>query len=500
MTEQATHSAQGLLTRPPLTMERTTVIILFALLFALAARIQVDSDMWWHLRVGQYIVETGSVPTVDYFSYTRLGAPRIPAEWLTQAAMYGIWTALGDFGMVLFTAALATLGMFIIFQTFEGSTYLRAFVAVLTAATAAVFWSARPQMLSFVMTALVVYILYLYKRRDTDRLWLLPAVLLLWPQLHGGWVLGLVVLGGTVVGEALNNLLRSGSAHVLPWPRIIRLAAFSAVSAAVVVINPVGLDLLLLPLQTFTMGALRAFIQEWLPPNFAMPEVWPFLLLLVLTALALLADWRRLDWTEVLLFGAASYLALTVSRNISFFALIAAPILTHHLADLMQRRGWVLRTVTRPTRRMQRINTAIVVVIVLGCVAKVLLVMEPITLREARLAALPVEAVAYLAAEQPPGPMFNSYNWGGYLMFFAQDYLVYIDGRTDLYTDRVFEFARIWAAGEGWQDALDGVNLVIVEAQSGLGRALRETPGWRLAHEDALAVVYVRENTDDGDA
>jgi hypothetical protein len=112
-----------------------------------------------------------------------------------------------------------------------------------------------------------------------------------------------------------------------------------------------------------------------------------------------------------------------------------------------------------------------------------------------------VKAVAYLESARPPGPIFNSYNWGGYLIWTARDYLVYVDGRTDLYDDAFLrEYLSIHLAGDDWEAGLDqaGVNTVIVETLSPLARALADTDGWSLAYEDDLAVIYVRETPLDG--
>jgi hypothetical protein len=148
---------------------------------------------------------------------------------------------------------------------------------------------------------------------------------------------------------------------------------------------------------------------------------------------------------------------------------------------------------------MAQLNTALVAVMLIGSLAKVLLVLDAETVAEAQAAFLPVEATAYVKANALTGPMFNSYNWGGYLIFNLPDEPVFVDGRTDLYGDAFLQtYLNTAVGGEGWRDTLDeyDIQLVFVEAQSGLARQLRGEPGWMLAHEDNLAVVFAREVAD----
>jgi hypothetical protein len=477
-----------------LTIERTMTLILFMLLFALATRIPLDTDTWWHLRAGEYMVGNRTIIGGDPFSYTREGIVRVQADWLSQVVLYGLWSVAGVWGLALFTSVLATGGMWLLYRASEGSSYLRAFVMILGAAAAAVFWSARPQMFTFFLSTVIVYLLTLYKRRGIDRLWWVVPIMWLWAQLHGGYFIGLLLLFGTLGGEILNYLLRSQSSHVIPVSRLPKLGLVSVLSVLGFVIHPAGTRILMLPFETFTMGALRAYIQEWNAPDLTQPFVWPFLLLAILTFVLLIIQWRKIDWTEAALLVGSGYLAVTSARNIAFFAVVATPILTVHLDALMKERGWRLETVKRPTARMVRMNQILLAVVALGMLAKIVLALDPTLVENAERDIFPVDAVAYLNDAQPEGQMFNSYNWGGYLMVNAPQYQVYIDGRTDLYGDLVAEYVEILTTEDGWQDKLTSrdVNLVVIETSSPLAEALRAEQGWQQTYTDDLASVFVR--------
>src|SRR5215468_9794489 len=137
------------LSLPILTTRRLAVAVLFVLLFAVAVRIPVDTDTWWHLRSGEYILQKG-IPTTDPFSLTRLNQPWIDHSWGSQIIMYAVYKLFGgsgqpgdggNVGLAFYTAALATIGMVFVYLMCEGEVYARMFVIVLSAATAAVFWS-----------------------------------------------------------------------------------------------------------------------------------------------------------------------------------------------------------------------------------------------------------------------------------------------------------------------------------------------------------------------
>jgi len=105
-------------------------------------------------------------------------------------------------------------------------------------------------------------------------------------------------------------------------------------------------------------------------------------------------------------------MALLAGRNIAVFAVVATPMITWHLESALTARGWVLRTVRAASPMMARLNALLIVVVFVGALAKALVVLLPVTVAEAQAEFLPVGAAQYLNAEQPPGPIFNSYNWG----------------------------------------------------------------------------------------
>ena len=262
-----------------LTIQRVMFFTIFALLFSMAVRIPVDTDTWWHIRSGEYTLNEGFI-FEDPFSHTKLGEEWINHSWGSQIILYGVWEIAQNIGLSLYTAILATAGMAMLYQICRGNVYLRGFVLVIGAATAAVFWSARPQMISFFLSTVVLYILYKYKYDKVDRLWFIPPIMLLWGNMHAGFSIGFIFLGGVVAGEIIGNFLSKDNNDVIGWNGIRKLIIVGLVSVVVLVINPYGFQMLLVPFETVSIGALRDFIQEWNSPNFQGRQTWPFILMI----------------------------------------------------------------------------------------------------------------------------------------------------------------------------------------------------------------------------
>ena len=473
-----------------LSTSRLMIGVLFVLLFIIAARIPVDTDTWWHVRIGQQIVATHSIPFSDSFSFTKVGAPWIDQSWLAQIVLYGVYAAFGSVGLALFTAVLATVGMAFVFATCRGSVYMRGFVAILSAATAAVFWSARPQMFSFTFSAITLYLIYRYVRQpdSTGRreLWLLVPLLALWVNLHSGFAIAFIFLGAALAGTLINRPARRPTTSVRP------LLLVTLIGIAALLINPYTVQMLAYPFQTAGIGALQQSIREWASPNFHERETWPFLLLLFGLLAAAGFSRRGWDWVDLALVVASAVLALVWQRNFAVFAVAVAPALCDHLDTILANLHIALPESAAPTGSRRGVNLSILAGLILVAAFKLSVALNPTTIAEAQRAYLPVEAATYLQTAAPAGPLFNSYNWGGYLMFAAPRYPVFIDGRTDLYGSAFFDQWQQAINGIGWQALFSqwGIRLAVIERDSVLAAALRTDPAWAETHSDPLASVF----------
>jgi hypothetical protein len=477
-----------------LTLPRLVTLLTFIALFAMAVRTPVDTDMYWHLRTGQYILQTHAIPAADPFSWTALGTPWVNVHWLSQIFLYCTYALGGLPGLALLVAALVVLAFVFVWKQMEGGPFLRAFIVVLAAATAGAVWTPRSQMATFVFTALIGYLVYLYKWKQVDRLWLIPIVFVLWVNLHGGYVSGFMLLGAVLAGEVVNHLMHFDGAEVLSWKRWRKLLIITLISGAVLIVNPYTIGALQLPLKTVNIGVLQDFIEEWAAPNFHELFQQPMLWMLLLTLVIVGWSGRRLDASDAALLVIFAYISFLARRNIGLFALICAPILSRHAAALIAKSRWGPR---RLSRGNPALNWLLLILIGVAALLKVILPVTPTMQQQAEGKILPVGAVDWIAQHQPSGRMFNSYNWGGYVLWrLWPQHPVYADGRTDVY-DNAFlrEYLSIVTGNEDAPKIFDerGIGFVIIEPESPLIRQLAQSGQWREAYRDDRAVVLTRD-------
>lgn len=479
-----------------LSTRRVFVIVLGLGLLVMATRGVHDPDVWWHLRAGQQIVASHHVPRQDIFSYTRHGQPWIAHEWLSEVTFYLIFRAAGWAGLMMAFAGVIAGTFLLLYRQCTGQPYIAGLVVALGAVATIPSWGVRPQMFSMLLAALFLALLDKARRRDPGQLrflWWMPLLMLVWVNLHGGFLLGPALMAITLAGWLLEAWL--GVANWLEVrARASRLGMVLAACLALIPLNPNGLELYRYPFQTLQAKTIVNYIVEWASPNFHSTDFKPFLGLLLLTWLVVAVSRKRLSPTQILLLLATAYGGLSAARHIPIFVLVAVPILAEGLEDLAARRDWF-----SPAEEgsLPAAKLAINLVLVLAVCALTVLRFHQVIQSQAAGEAknFPEAAIEFLIREHPPAPIFNYYDWGGY--FIARlypQYRVFIDGRTDLYGTLMDTFSDT-ARGEGnWGEALEKyrVQTVVVPPTSGLAGLLRLNAGWKKEFEDKQAVVFVR--------
>lgn len=484
-------------------MHRLVMWITFLAVFAMAARVSVDTDTWWHLRTGQWIVENRSIPQTDPFSYTRFGENWQHPGWLVQVPMYLLYQLGGPGALNLWTAGMVTLAFIFVWHTLSGGPFLRGFAIILGATVAAVYWAARPYLVTFLLTAVFLWILEDFRWRKRDRLWWLPLLMVVWVNSHGGYLAG-VLMWGVYLTHAIFQWLYAWRWHpgLVPARRqdLLRLLLVGVVMLVAVMFNPSGPEMYPYAFKTVGIGALQDYIDEWQSPDFHAMYVQPFAWLLLLTFGVVGASRKRLALTDFLLFAGFAMLGLLARRNIALFALVALPVLTRHAVPLLsavQRKIGLRQPITAPEGKLStRLNWLLLALVALAVAFKVLYVFPPEINQSAFQRGLPLGAVENLKRIEPQGRLFNSYNWGSYLLWALPEYPVFIDGRTDLYTDEVIDqWLQVIRLEPGWQQVLEDydVGLILIEQDSMLDRILEYESGWVPVYEDSLAVIYQRK-------
>jgi hypothetical protein len=483
-----------------LTLPRLVTAVLFLGIFAMAARLPFDTDSWWHLQSGRWIIENRAIPRTDPFSHTRFGQPWIDHGWLAQIGWYQVFDWFGYAGPVILLAVLVTTAFYFAWlQCRESNRWLQAFIIIIAAVASGIIWAARPQMVSFLLTSVVAYLLYHFKHGRRRIIWWLPFVILLWVNIHGGFAIGFILIVAYLFGELGNVILKTGS-PAIGWRGLRTVALVMLVSIAIIPLNPNGLQMLTYPFRTVGIEILQEFIVEWQAPDFHAFYLHPFiwLLLAALTAFGLAG--KRADFTDLTLVALFAYMSFLAVRNIPLFALVTAPVIVRYSSAAWDRWRGTADSIpdSALNLRLTTIVNWLILLIIVGLVFVRIAQSSAVAINERDQADyLPAGALAYLQETNLPGPIFNNYNWGGYIIWHLPQYPVFVDGRTDLSDDDFLrQYLSIYLGDDGWDEKLDSfsINLIVIEPDSGLARKLASQPGWEQAYADQVATIYIRQD------
>ncbi len=468
-----------------LTTKHTFLAVLFLGLFAMTARNVTDPDVWWHLKTGELIAETKTVPHSDPFSYTRSGQPWVAHEWLTELGMYQLQRVAGFESLILIFAAFLTLAFFLLCLRCGPFPYIAGVATLCAAWATAPIWGVRPQVVSLLLTSLWLLILERSERTPNLLWWTLPLTVL-WVNLHAGFALGLVLSAIFLAAELIEKRLRINP----PDQTHIRTSALVLILDLLLVpLNPNGLRMVSYPIETLRSAAMQSYIAEWASPNFHRPEYWPFLLIVLSTFITLSCSRKSLRLRHLLLLTISLFASLGSIRMIPLFVLIATPIVAQSLGNWPRPLHF-----PRNTRFRAILNSAIIFSMAIFASVRVASVIH--NQPEAETHDFPTRAVAFLQQHPPAGPIFNHYDWGGYLIWkLYPSTRVFIDGRADVYGETLLhDFADVYQFKSSCQQILQRwhIQTIIVPPQSALAAGLQSAPGWDVSYRDSQAVILTK--------
>ena len=492
-------AAQGIILEPVIELlqtRRVFVVILALGLFTMAARGVADPDVWWHLRTGQLIVQNHAVFHADPYSFTRFGQPWIDHEWLSQIVIFGIYRLGGWGGLIVASGAIVAAAFLVVFLRCPGRPYLAGVITLVGAFASAPSWGLRPQMLTLLLAVVLLLILERSYSRP-DLLWWTPGLMLLWVNLHAGYALGIALMVLFLAGDVLDAAFGFKDGPPL-FSRFRTLSVAIVVCVAIVPLNPYGAAIYSYPIETLRSRTMQHYIGEWFSPNFHQNDYLPTLVMILLTLALTGFSPRRLRPREILLLCVATYGALRSVRHIPIYALIATPLLSAMAQAWLNKHGLALQNAAKPrqmTPAKALINASLLAGFLIVTIARVhyVLVRQPQT--EAQK--FPAAAVSFIAAQQPPAPILNHYNWGGYFIWrLYPRYKVYIDGRADLYGDAFMDelASAYYLKGDSWRSVIEkwGVRTVVLPPDAALVTALAALSDWKTIYRDDQAVILTK--------
>ena len=487
---------------------------------ALAPRLLGDASVGWHIRNGERMLRTHSITRVDPFSVTMGGQTWYAWEWLYDAKIAGIHHWMGLNGVVFFTAVIIALTFALTLRLClrRGADLpVAALLLALSLGVSMIHLFARPHVLSWLFTVIWFQLLDSSESANPAasqrRLWYLPALMLLWVNVHGGFVLGFALLGLYLLSAAIRYYRsRDGEESRSLAQRSKTLGIVTVASLAASLINPYGYELHVHVYRYLTSRWLMNHIDEFLSPNFHGVAQQCFVAILLITIVALAAAHNKPSLSRVLVLLLATYSGLYAARSLPvsslLFTLIVAPLWTQALTDARENENLSLRLRAFVSRwqeftgRVRNVELAFrghvwpVAAVFLGVL---------VCAHQGRLGTtqwmhahfdpkhIPVQATDTIVERGIREPIFAPDSWGGYLIYrLYPENRIFVDDRHDFYgVDFLRDYLKAIRLTPDWDKFLNEkhVNWALLPAGSALANMLEETTQWNVVYRDGTAVL-----------
>jgi len=460
-----------------------------------------DGDLGRHITMGNYILDTGTIPTSDVFSHTMYGEKLVSHEWLSGMVFALVHRLMGFDGAVFLAALLGAFTILIIYEELvkRGNFRLVAlFVGAWVAAVSSIHWLARPHMFTFFFIALWTYWLERVYRNERMNIWTFPALMLIWANMHGAFFAGFIILGAYLAGWLVEFMQGQQTKNVGR-----QLAFIGFLSFAITFINPYGWRLWTTILGFLGNDYITSHQVDHLSPNFHEKDMWPFLLMLVF-ALFALGQEHRIKFREALLLAGWGAMSLFTLRNLPLFAVVTAPIYGDLLQSLAVKMLNWLKLASGPRENGNVLRGYVWVVAAVLFFGFVLWRGIPMDQKGTGNVYLPdkmpVQAADWLKQNPQTGNMFNQFAWGGYILYrLWPAEKVFIDGQTDFYGEALLrEYFEVTNVGVGWEAILDkyAVSWMLIPRNDELAEYLYfvDDDVWDVIYEDDTAVIFRRDD------
>ena len=499
--EQARASESGRTVRPARRLETVKWVFSFPVMlatalvvavFSFARAFVVDPDLWWHIKTGQLILATHHWPTTDPYSFTVHGQPWIAYEWGGEVLLGWVSRIGGvrglDFLLIALGAAIM-IALYVLGTLRSGKSKAGFLAAALLLPLATPSFTLRPQMLGYLFLVLTLIALELFRQGKRWAAWTLPALMLVWVNTHGTFIIGLgAIFIYWICGLVEFQKGNIGAKRWSPKERRSLLLVF-LLCLGVLPITPYGARLAAYPFNmAFSQPLNVATIGEWQP--MVVQPIWGSVFLVLVLGFFLLQMAFDFKWRleELLLFVGGMVMACLHRRFLLVFVPFAAPLLAAVAAR------WI--DIYRRDKDKYILNA----VLIAGMMAAVIYYFPGRSQLDQRVAEdFPVFAVKYLRQHPVPGPMFNSYGFGGYLI--GAGFKTFIDGRGDVFErGGVFgDFVRLDSLRPGGLDVLRryGIQSCLLKSDESLATVLLASPDWKRVYTDGTSALFVRTGSEE---
>lgn len=468
-----------------------TAALVFGALLPISSKLLADPDVLWHIKTGLTVFSEGRLPTTDSFSHTQYGAPWVAKEWLSQLLLAATFSVAGWSGVTLLAACMlaftALLLCWYLMQDLRPPVAAGITLCVMLLAAPTFF--ARPHVIA--LPLLVIWTAVLFKAVRAERpppFWLL-ALLVLWANLHAGFTLAFVIVFFAFLDIFIRHRLRDRRL-------IFRWLLFAALCPLATLMTPYGASPLLATLNVAIDNTAVPFISEWQPLSFREDRLHVLFVMVII--FALLVTSFKANLSRGALSTLLLYMFLSYKRFIYAFAFPVPLVLSGDLAATYPRLGsarWVQSEWGSGEHWIARRIVPIIAVSGVALLVSALAYGRSSTVEPPRRIAVP-EALEFVRQNQIEGRVFNSYGFGGVLIF--NEIPTFVDGRTDqLFIGDFFRdlsASRTPTGFNAFKTILENydVDWALLTRDDQHAGFLDIMPDWRRAYSDDVAVIYVR--------
>jgi hypothetical protein len=467
-----------------------------------------DADTGWHIRTGQYIAATHSVPTKDLFSYSKPGQPWFAWEWLTDVLYAGLFNWSGLKGIVLYSGLLIAGFATILLRhiLWRGANAFIAIAIVLVVVGAgSIHFHARPHVVTLFLLPIGMWLIDADRRQHSKRIWLLVPLTALWTNLHGGFLALIACVGLLVIGTAIEAALEWKSTGLFPRGDLVRYSGLLLACSAATVLNPYGYGLHVHLAEYLRSDWIKNAVSEFQSAAFRSENMMDFELLLFAGIAVSGSFLLRRRVTEALWILYWAHSALTSARHIPLYGIVAAPFLASAATDV-----WLSLTAGASKNSLSKVLNALsadfgkafqrtTVWLVLFVAALIVLDAPLRWPKDFTDQVFPAKTVTAKQAWLTSGRVFSTDQWSDYLIYrFYPNIRVFVDGRSDFYGEALGkDYLAFSQAKVNWTTIPSkyGFTKAMVPVDWPITAVLKERRDWRIVADDGKAILF-EQNSD----
>lgn len=452
-----------------------------------------DPDIWWHLETGRWIVEHGMLPTTDPFSSYGEGKRWVAYSWLFELGIYELVEVCGGIGVLLYTLVGSWMIMlllhWIIGKRIQDFTVVCGLMAASLVALSKLS-TPRPWLLTILFFAITLEVVLLLREgKQLRSAWCLPVIFVLWANTHIQFIYGLGLLSLACVAPLIDQwIYRGGQCQPVmswrskSWRTLVELTTLSVLAT---LLTPHHVKLYTVIAELSAQTGMWEYTQEMQAPTFRTPADWAMLGVLCFSLVHLGRRASRSSF-EVLFLLVATASAFRGQRDIWLLILAClASLVPIHPEKSTPR--WAI--VPRVGLVLVAILVAIGSIVILGYRG-----ISEAEIQHNTGKLYPAAAASFVERQQYAGPLYNHFNWGGYLIRRLPHLKVSMDGRANVHGDERIKRSFATWAGLHWDDDpdLNQAALVIASQQHSLTSILRLDPRFQLTYQDDISAVFIR--------